>query len=99
MEFVENESAKPINNYIKNKNISGPSNITNKLVKMIPNPTRLLMNPIILPLIIVSILLIYLSGQGDIFLKNPALVAGSLGGLFLIFIIIILTNKPEWQQF
>ena len=84
--------------YNDSKSVSGPSSLTNKITKLIPDPTIILMNPITFPMIILVIMLIYLSGNGDIFNKNPALVAGSLGGLFLIFIIISLVRKPTWQQ-
>jgi hypothetical protein len=80
------------------KSVSGPSNLTSRIVKMIPDPTNILMNPATFPIILISILLIYLGGGGDMFIKNPALIASALGGLFLIFIIIKLTKKPSWQQ-
>lgn len=95
MDSIEgNTKSKAFNN----ASVSGPSNLTSRIVKMIPDPTNILMNPATFPIIIISILLIYLSGGGDMFIKNPALIAGSLGGLFLIFIIITLTRKPLWQQ-
>lgn len=82
---------------IKYKSVSGPSSLTNKITKIIPDPTNILMNPITFPIIITSLLLLYLAGAGNVLTKNPLVVGGSLAILFLLFIIVILFKKPTWQ--
>jgi hypothetical protein len=86
------------NNQLNSREISEPSNFTSRIVKIIPNPTNILMNPATFPIILVGLVLLYLSGGGDILIKNPTLVAGSLGGLFLVFIIVTMSKTPSWQK-
>ena len=48
--------------------LSGPSNLTSRIVKMIPDPTNILMNPATFPIILVCILLMYHDYSNGLFL-------------------------------
>ena len=65
---------------------------------MFPDPIGMFMHPLFIPIILSSIMLIYLSGKGDLLLANTPLVCGALGFIFMMFIIVILYKKPSWQR-
>ena len=98
MDDLENEVSERIIKNTTNRIISAPSDIFGKLMTIIPNPLHVLTNPITFPIIILSLLLLYLSGNGDILTKNPIIVGGLLLVIFLCFIISKLVVKPSWQE-
>jgi len=80
------------------KTSAAPANLFDKLSRMLPDPTNIFMNPITLPLIILIIMIMYLSGIGKSFHNSPKMIAGLLGGIFIVFLFVILLKKPSWQR-
>ena len=75
-----------------------PSNLFKNVVKIIPNPFYLILNPMTFPIIILSALLLYLSGSGKFLTQRPMVLGGLFIFLIMFFIIAKLTIKPTWQE-
>lgn len=98
MDDLENEVSEMVVKNTVNRVAQAPSNLFNNVVKVIPNPFYLILNPITFPLIILSILLLYLSGYGKFFTQKPMLLGGAFIFLIMFFIIAKLLIKPTWQE-
>ena len=75
-----------------------PVNFFDKATRMFPDPLGMFMHPLFIPMILSTVILLYLSGKGSLLLNNVPILCGALGFIFLMFIIVILYKKPSWQR-